>query len=178
MKRIIVSLLLIMSLLLSAALAESSINLDAMTDEEIVQLMNQCQSALAEKTIAPETVLYSDEELGVTVTITGYEFEDKHCWLSVYGTVINQSDKNVEVKAEEYDIYVNNWQIQCFGNEILESEPGRNYKGRIIRALDLDTAAEVTKAEDLSIVEGTYLITIGDQEIRIPFVITDFSSFT
>jgi len=167
--------LLCMLAVFATSCAEPTADLAAMTDDELVSLILDCRTALTERKINPETVLYQDEELGITISINGYRI-DTYTSFIVDGTVINRSDKEVRVSAKYPKVYINNWEIGFYSNVMVTAEPGRNAKGEVFKTFKMSDNTDVSSPKDLSIIEGVYLITIGSEQIEIPFVITDFSS--
>lgn len=161
-----------------AALAEDAADVQSMTDAQLLDLIHQCQSELADRATRTEEVLYENAELGVTVKMGEFSYYGTAYagGLKLYGTLINRSDKKVSVHVEEFDIYVNNWTVGCAGNQTLAAEPGRNAKSTIFSIFDsLSEVAEVNAASDLQTVERVIIVRVDGEIIaRIPQVFTEF----
>ena len=177
MKRM-VALLAALLLCTGIALAEGAIDLKAMTDAQLLELIHQYQSELADRATQDEEVLYENAELGVTVKLEKFSYYDTAFAgsLKLQGTLINRSDMKVSVHAENHSIYVNNWKVRTSGNQTLTAEAGRNAKADIFSAFDsIGEVAEVKAASDLVTVECVFIVRMNEEIVaRIPRVFTTF----
>lgn len=155
------------------ALAETMPDMASMTDDQLLKLINACHAELADRNSQMDEVLYQNDELGITIKMTGFEFRRSRLFLM--GMLINRSDKSVEMRAEGNKIYVNNWTVIFDGYRSIKAAPGRNTRSDIFGTVPMADIAEVSSASDLVTVEGTFIVLVdGEQVESIPFVFTSF----
>lgn len=158
-----------------SALAENLIDFSALSDDALLKLMNLCHSELVDRKTQPDTILYEDKDLGITVKITGLEVNSSGTSITLMGTLINRSEYNVSVHVKDYDVFVNNWSVGCYGNRTLDAEPGRNTKAEIFKTVSMKDITDITKPADLDTLEGTFVVRVDGKVVKeIPFTYTQF----
>lgn len=176
MKKLVVFFVALMLLCgTCSVLAESLIDFSALSDDALLKLMNLCHSELADRETQLDNILYEDKELGITVRITGLEVESWGPSISLMGTLINRSEYKVSVHVKDYDVFVNNWSVGCYGNRTLDAEPGRNTKAEIFETVSMKDITDITKPADLDTLEGTFVVRVDGKVVKeIPFTYTQF----
>lgn len=158
-----------------SALAENLIDFSALSDDALLKLMNLCHSELADRETQLDNILYEDKELGITVKITGFEWNHFGTSISLMGTLINRSNYQVSVHVKDYDVFMNNWSVGCYGNRTLDAEPGRNTKAAIFETVSIEEITDITKPADLDTLEGTFVVRVDGKVVKeIPFTYTQF----
>lgn len=176
MKKIAAFLLALMLLCAHCcALAENPVDFSALSDVELLKLMNLCHSELADRETQQDEILYEDKELGITVKITGLEVDSWGPSVSLMGTLINRSEYKVSVCVKSYEVFANNWSVGCYGNRTLDAEPGRNTKAEIFKTTSMKDKTDITKPADLATLEGTIVVYVDGKAVKeIPFTYTQF----
>ena len=158
-----------------SALAENLIDFSALSDDALLKLMNLCHSELADRRTQPDTILYEDKDLGITVKITGLEVDSRGLSISLMGTLINRSEYNVSIHVKSYEVFVNNWSVGCYGNRTLDAAPGRNTKAEIFKTVSMKDITDITNPADLDTLEGIFQVRVDGKVVKeIPFTYTQF----
>lgn len=179
MKKLFLSLIAVLLCCFMTAVAEETIDLKRLTDLQLLERIHMYQNELAERATQGKEIIYENAELGITVKLKGLKYE-KGTYsdtLYLYGTLLNRSDKKVEVCTEGYDVFLNNWVVGCGSGYTLVAPPGRNARGTVFMTIQsLKNKADVSRASDLQTVECVILVKSGQKVIaKIPYVCADFS---
>lgn len=158
-----------------SALAENPIDVSTLSNDALLKMINLCHSELVDRETQLDNILYEDKALGITVKITGFEWDHFGTSISLMGTLINRSNYQVSVHVKDYDVFMNNWSVGCYGNRSLDAEPGRNTKAEIFQTVSIKDITDITKPADLDTLEGTFAVRVDGKVVKeIPFTYTQF----
>lgn len=156
MKRVILLAVILLLSVVFAAAAE--INVVDLTDDELHDVINRASAELEQRTLAADpknTVIF--DELGTTITVTGYEVKDKAYYKStlvLYITIVDSMDIGIEGSIDVAAI--NGWEVDSTG--YIEISAWHKKKDEL--KFDL-AGADVESADQLETLEINFTYTIS-----------------
>ena len=148
MRRLFALVLVFILMFCSVASAES-IDVSAMTQEELQAVIDQARLEMTKfiPEVADGTVLYEDENICITFTGT-IEVDMDYDQMSISVVVENYTDKNLAVNLE--NVSCNGWAIW----ETMVDCPANKKAKERFSFMDAVIDAELTSAEDVQDIEG------------------------
>ncbi len=149
MKKLVSLVLVAVMLVCGAVVYAEGIDLSAMTEEQLVALIDDARLALVKfhPSAVDGTVLYEDES--VRLILVGAPEINEYDNLTLRVIVENMTDHNLMVSLE--NLSCNGWSI----SDDSISVPAKKKAKEIFEFYDAVTDAEIEKAEDVQDIEGS-----------------------
>lgn len=148
MKKLIALVMITLMVFCGSAVCAEGLDLDGMTEEQLVALIDDARLALAKfhPSVADGAVLYEDEN--VVITLAGAPEVDSYDSLLLNVVVENYSDHNLIICLE--NVSCNGWSI--FEGSV--SVPANKKAKEAFDFISAATDAELANGEDVQDVEG------------------------